>query len=174
MTVPPRCVVDTNVVATADGANDGVSVGCRTASAKALHQIMRHGHIFLDASDLIVAEYLKAVGLRSGQPEPGSAFVRWVIEHQWSAARVTRVPITPRPDGPTGFRELPAPAAGTAYDPADEKFLAVAAAHPDKPPILQSFDSKWWGWTESLAACGVTIHFLCAEEITAKYHEKMG
>jgi hypothetical protein len=76
--------------------------------------------------------------------------------------------------GPTGFQELPAPTGGTTYDPSDEKFLAVAVAHPDRPPVLQAFDSKWWGWKDSLKTCGVTVHFLCPDEIKAKYEEKMG
>ena len=42
-------------------------------------------------------------------------------------------------------------------------------AHPEKPPVLQSFDSKWWGWQDSLKKNGVSVHFLCPDEIKAKY-----
>src|SRR5699024_9353599 len=118
----------------------------------------------------ILAEYLGAVG--PGQPEAGGAFVRWLLQNQWAVSRVTHVPITPRTAAATGFHELPAPLPGVTYDPSDEKFLAVAAAHPEHSPVLQAFDSKWWGWQQSLAKCGVTIDFLCPE-IEAKYHEKM-
>lgn len=169
---PLQCVVDTNVVATAEGANGEAGPACRAASAEALQEVMAQGHLFVDASQLILDEYLTAVG--AGQPEAGGAFVRWVLQNLWRADRVTQVPITPRTDGTAGFVELPTPADGTTYDPADEKFLAVAAAHPDHPPILQAFDSKWWGWTQALAACGVSIHFLCPDEIKAKYDEKTG
>ncbi len=41
-------------------------------------------------------------------------------------------------------------------------------------PILQSLDSKWWGWRKALAAHGVSIHFLCRDEIAAKHNAKMG
>lgn len=169
---PRRCVVDTNVVGTAEGANPTAGASCRLASAQALQAVMKRGHLFIDDGGLIVAEYVGAVG--AGQPEAGGAFVKWVLQNQWVDARVTRVAVTPQTGAATGFRELPAPLAGTAYDPSDEKFLAVAAAHPERPPVLQSFDSKWWGWQESLHACGVTIHFLCPEEIEAKHQEKMG
>jgi hypothetical protein len=145
---------------------------CRLASAAALLAVMRQGHLFLDNAGLIVAEYLGAVG--TGQPEAGGAFVRWVLQNQWVEAKVSRVAVTPRTDALTTFRELPPPIAGTTYDPSDEKFLAVAAAHPERPPVLQALDSKWWGWQDSLRACGVTLHFLCPDEIKAKYHEKMG
>jgi hypothetical protein len=167
-----RCVVDTNVVATAEGANPAAGAACRLACAEALYAVMQRGHLFLDTAGSIVAEYVDAVG--GGQPEAGGAFVRWVLQNQWRAASVTHVRVTPRTGAATGFEELPAPTDGTTYDPSDEKFLAVAAAHPDRPPILQAFDSKWWGWQNALKACGVTIHFLCPDEITAKHQEKMG
>ena len=169
---PVRCVVDTNVVATAEGANPIAGADCRSASAAALLAVMRRGHLFLDNAGLIVAEYLGAV--RAGQPEAGGAFVRWVLQNQWVEAKVSRVAVTPRTDAPTAFHELPPPIAGITYDRSDEKFLAVAAAHPERPPVLQALDSKWWGWQDSLRACGVTLYFLCPDEIKAKYHEKMG
>lgn len=169
---PVRCVIDTNVVATAEGVNPTAGAKCRLASVEALHAVMRHGHLFVDDAGLIVAEYLEVMG--TGQPEAGGAFVRWVLQNQWVAANVSRVAVTPRTGGPTGFHELPPPIAGTTYDPSDEKFLAVAAAHPERPSVLQAFDSKWWGWQDSLKACGVTIHFLCPDQIEAKYQEKMG
>ena len=170
--VPILCVVDTNVVATAEGLHDNASATCQRMSAEALQTMMAHGHLFLDAAGEIVDEYLDAVG--KGQPGAGGAFVRWVLRHEWAAARVSRVAITPRTGGPTGFVELPRPMSGVRYDPSDEKFLAVSAAHPDRPSVLQACDSKWWGWQKSLAACGVKIHFLCPDEIRTKHAKKMG
>lgn len=169
---PVRCVVDTNVVATAEGANPTAGATCRLASAEALQAVMKRGRLFVDNAGSIVAEYVGALG--TGQPEAGGAFVRWVLQNQWVEAKVSRVAVTPRTGAPTGFQELPPPAAGTTYDPSDEKFLAVAAAHPERPPVLQALDSKWWGWQDSLKACGVTVHFLCPGEIEAKYRKKMG
>lgn len=169
---PVRCVVDTNVIATAEGANPTAGVSCRIASAEALQEVMRQGHLFVDATGFILSEYLGAVG--TGQPEAGGAFVRWVLQNQWVESTVSRVVITQRTGAPTTFLELPPPTEGTTYDPSDEKFLAVAAAHPERPPVLQAFDSKWWGWQDSLKACGVRVHFLCPEEIQAKHAEKMG
>ncbi|MGE3345444.1 MAG: hypothetical protein AB7L71_18640 [Vicinamibacterales bacterium] len=169
---PVRCVVDTNVVATAEGGNPGAGANCRAASAEALAAVMKQGHLFIDDQEAILTEYLRVVS--PGQPEAGGAFVKWTLQNQWNDALVTRVPITPQTGGPTEYRELPAPTLGTTYDRSDQKFLAVAAAHGERPPVLQSFDSKWWGWQASLAACGVTVHFLCPREIAVKFEEKMG
>jgi len=59
------------------------------------------------------------------------------------------------------FVQPPHPPEGTIYDRSDRKFLAVAAAaHEEHPPILQSFDSKWWGWREAVDQVGISVHFL--------------
>jgi hypothetical protein len=81
--------------------------------------------------------------------------------------------ITPTADDDEDFVELPEPTHGTTYDRSDRKFLAVAAAHADRPPILQSFDSKWWGWTKALSKLGVRVHFLCEDDIAQKHAQKI-
>jgi hypothetical protein len=171
--VPLRCVVDTNVTTTANGANPGASAACVVASARALQAVMAKGHVFIDDGGRIVAEYRANLSAR-GQPGPGDAFLKWLLTHEWGGEKVTRVAITPAEHDAEDFAELPAPSDGTFYDRSDRKFLAVAAAHAEHPPILQSFDSKWWGWQAALAEIGVTIHFLCEDEIAEKYRQKMG
>jgi hypothetical protein len=171
--LPLHCVVDTNVATTANGVNHGAPSECVAASARALQEVMKSGHLFLDAGGLIVDEYRDNLNA-GGQPGPGDAFLKWVLRHEWAGERITRVAITPGSHDAEDFAELPKPPAGITYDRSDRKFLAVAAAHPDSPPILQSFDSKWWGWKAALSSAGVTIHFLCPEAIEAKHAEKMG
>lgn len=170
--VPLCCVIDTNVPATANGANDGASVSCAAASARALQAVMERGHVFVDAGGRIVDEYRANLDPR-GEPGPGDVFLKWLLTHEWGGRRVTRVAITARVGSDEDFEELRLPKGHPGFDPSDRKFLAVAAAHPRRPPILQSMDSKWWGWREALRSVGVTIHFLCPAEIEAKFHEKM-
>lgn len=166
-----RRVVDTNVPVTASGAHESASADCVAACARALHAVMR-GHLFIDDAGAIVAEY-RANLTSAGGPHPGAAFLKWVLTNEWNPARVTRVALTPAGDM-QGYQELPLPPDDVRYDPSDRVFLAVAAAHPEHPPVLQALDSKWWGWQKALEAAGVTIEFVCAEEIERKYHEKMG
>lgn len=173
MTPPDHCVVDTNVATTANGQNAGAPPDCAATSARALQHVMSHGHVYVDDAGTIVREY-RANLSGSGQPGPGDAFLKWVLTHEWAGVRVTRVSITPKADDSEDYEELPAPTDGTVYDRSDRKFLAVAAAHRRHPPILQSFDSKWWGWQTALAAIGVTVVFLCPAAIAAKHAERMG
>lgn len=170
---PKRCVVDTNVPVTANGANADASIQCVSASAKALQAVMTSGHVFIDDGGRIVTEYRHNLSAK-GQPGPGDAFLKWILTHEWGGQRVTQVSITPRKGGAEDFKELPSPPKGVRYDHSDRKFLAVSAAHPKHPPILQALDSKWWGWREALAQVGVSVYFVCEKEIAAKYTKKMG
>lgn len=172
--MPRQCVVDTNVVMVANGAHDAASEDCVASSARALHVLMTNGHVFVDDGGRIVDEYKGNLNAWARQPGPGNGFLRWILTHEWGGQKVTRVAITPKDEDPADFHELPTPPDGVHCDPSDRKFLAVSAAHPEHPAVLQSLDSKWWGWREALAAVGVTIHFLCPEEAAAKYAEKMG
>jgi len=165
-------VVDTNVAMTANGANAAARPECIASSAVALQAVMDRGHVFVDDRGLIRSEYVANLRAR-GQPGPGDAFLKWFLDHEWGETRVTRVLITPKLDDPLDFEELPLPPADVSYDPSDRMFLAVAAAHAEHPPILQSLDSKWWGWRQALAAVGVTIHFLCQDDIARMYRDKM-
>jgi len=51
------------------------------------------------------------------------------------------------------------------FDPSDRKFIAVANAHTEKPPILECADSKWLGWEKKLGAHGIRIEVLCRDEL---------
>lgn len=171
--VPLRCVVDTNVATTANGRNQGVPPDCVAASARALLNVIKKGHVFVDDGGLIVKEYRANLSAK-GEPGPGDVFLKWLLTHEWGQQRVTRVLITPKASDEQDFVELGTPPAGTTYDPSDRKFLAVSAASAEHPPILQSFDSKWWGWQEALKTINVRVCFLCPEAIAQKHCEKIG
>lgn len=173
MRVPLRCVVDTNVATTANAINPGAPQDCVAKSARALLEVMKAGHVFIDDAGLIVGEYRSNLNAK-GQPGPGDVFLKWLLTHEWGNEKVTRVTTTPKEEDPEDFEELPAAPEGTLYDRSDRKFLAVAAAHEEHPPILQSFDSKWWGWQSSLSEHQIKIHFLCKEEIARMHGKKMG
>lgn len=171
--IPMRCVVDTNVATTANGSNPGAPADCVAESARALAEVMTAGHVFVDEGGEIVKEY-RANLSAGGQPGPGDMFLKWLLTNEWGQKRVTRIAIKRR-GGPNDvdFEELPAFSDGTVVDASDRKFVAVAAASPEKPPLLQSFDSKWWGWQTAFAGVGLKIHYLCPKAIAKKYAEKM-
>lgn len=159
-------VVDTNVAIVA---NDVVlppndegrrPLDCIEACIDALSAITKGSdHLVLDELGFIFEEYRRCLSF-AGQPGPGDVFMKWVHERQWDPARCTRVEITP--DDGRVFVEFPDSPDLTGFHNDDRKFVAVAAAHPDHPVILQAVDWKWRDWADALAKEGLAVRFLCS------------
>ena len=165
-----RFVVDTNVPLIANG-KGSTTPACVIACTQQLQRLMSQGHLVIDDAWHILREYQKKLR-PSGQPGLGDAFLKWTLTYQSNPDRCTRVPITPLDGDSQLFKEFPADPGLSGFDPSDRKFVAAAAAAPGRVPILQGFDSKWWGFREALGACGVEVRFLCEEEIATKYEKK--
>lgn len=167
-------IVDTNVAITANRATDPdlppELIDCVSACVEAIISIKKGGGLVLDAGDEIFDEYRRNLSL-SGQPGQGDIFMKWVHDNRHSFPAEDLVPITPNGES---YEEFPDHPGLVDFDLSDRKFVAVANAHPAKPPILEATDSKWWGWKNALVEAGITVIFLCEDWIKAKYQEKMG
>lgn len=137
-----------------------------------VRSVMAKGHLIVDDSWRIVREYQNNVS--RGQPRAGSVFIKWAVRNHFNPSVCTRVKITPKVSNSEDYEEFPGDLALATFDPADRKFVAVAAAHPGKPQILQASDSKWWGAKDALAAAGLKVTFLCQEDIAATHRRKSG
>lgn len=172
---PKKCVVDTNVPMTANLAtksdqNSDAPDSCINECIIAINHITQKGVLVLDDNGEIFAEYLANLPLR-GQPGVGYAFMRWVHDNQWNIQKVDRIKV--KKNG-ASYDEFPDHEGLAQFDNSDRKFIAVANAHSDKPPILQATDSKWWGWKDALDEVGITVHFLSPDYVETKYMKKMG
>ena len=175
MSLPKKCLVDTNVPKTANLAtqpdpDSDVSDTCVLVCIEAVVHIIRKRGLVIDAGDEIFDEYRQQLSMK-GQPGVGDRFMKWVHDHRWDAAKVTQVQIARNGDS---YDEFPDHVGLKNFDPSDRKFVAVANAHSEKPPIMQATDSKWWGWKNALAGVGITVHFLCPDYTKAKHTEKIG
>jgi hypothetical protein len=177
MSLPKNCLVDTNVPIIANGAlkpdllPQGVDDSCVLACIDAIEHVIKKKALVIDSGDEIFDEYRNKLSLK-GQPGMGDLFLKWVHDHRYTLPDSQRVEIT-KNNG--GYDEFPSHAGLTDFDPSDCKFIAVANAHPQKPPILQASDSKWWGWSKALQDVGISVHFLCrsyAETTFAKKQKK--
>lgn len=173
--LPKKCLVDTNVPKTANLALDPATIppeltGCVLACVEAVDHVVKMRCLVMDAGDEIFDEYRKQLSMR-GQPGVGDRFMKWVHDNRWTLLDADRVTITK--DGQS-YVEFPDHHGLTQFDNADRKFIAVANAHPAKPPIIQATDSKWWGWKDALTEVGISVHFLCPDYVKAKHAEKMG
>jgi hypothetical protein len=174
MSLPKKCLVDTNVPKTANLATkpdpeSDVSDACVMACIEAIEHVTKKRGLIIDAGDEIFNEYRQQLSMK-GQPGMGDAFMKWVNDHRYKQEYCDRVAITKNGDS---YDEFPMHDGLNDFDRSDRKFVAVANAHSDKPPILQATDSKWWGWKDALAEVGITIRFLCPEYVETKYDEKM-
>lgn len=164
-------IVDTNVVLVANGQHQDVSPECVAACALRLQKIMKEGKIALDDQFLILLEYQNKTTPKANT-RPGDAFVKWALQNSANIGRVDCVQIIDHPE--RGFASFPDNADLMEFDPPDRKFVAVACAHPDKPPILQAADSKWLGWNAALNSHSVTVDFLCPDDIARFQENKSG
>lgn len=167
-----RRIVDTNVLATANRHHAGVPADCIAECATRLQEIMTNGQIVIDDGWRILGQYRTNV---SG-PGPGHAFLEWLYQNTANQERCTQVAITPKPGDKDDFHEVPSPLdlpEGDQIDPSDRMFLAVSAAHPDRPPIVQATDSKWIGWESALEAHAIEVEWVCREYVQTMYEKKM-
>ena len=81
--------------------------------------------------------------------------------------------ITPIDGSENEFEEFPDDPALNDFDPADRKFIAVACAHLERPPILQAVDSKWLDFHNAFRRNGVTVEFICKDDIQ-RLHRSTG
>lgn len=168
-------IVDTNVPKIANLSNDPDKisdelVNCVNNCVDAIDHVIKTMGLVIDSGDEIFDEYRQQLEM-SGRPGIGDRFMKWVHDNRWKLPEGNRVKITQT--GST-YAECPDILKTINFDKSDEKFVAVANAHPLKPPILQATDSKWWGWKEDLASVDINVYFLCPNYVQQKYEEKMG
>jgi hypothetical protein len=155
-------VVDTNVLLVANEKHPNVSPRCVIACVEALEKIRKSGCIVLDDGYEILCEYGQKTKPNTGN-QFGDAFLKWLFQNVGNSQHVVLVPILKHTD--RGYAEFPDDVRLHKFDHADRKFVAVAAAHPSRPPILQGTDSKWMLWSEGLSVHGIEVEFLCPGEV---------
>jgi hypothetical protein len=165
-------VVDTNVVLVANGQHPEVSPACVAECATRLEAITKGIEKFvLDYGRLIIQEYQNKTDHRTGK-RSGDAFVKWALRNTANPKHVDQVLLQEHAD--RSFESFPDERDLKKFDPSDRKFIAVACAHAHKPAILQATDSKWLDWAEPLKQHGITVEFICQDDIARFHTSKFG
>jgi hypothetical protein len=162
-------VVDTNVILVANGSHADVSPECIIECVDRLANLMKNGKVVIDDAHRILNEYQnKTTPIKNKRP--GDVFVMWLLRNAANTKHVERVTLTePAPDE---FDDFPDQTLQPAVDAPDRKFLATAGAHPQRPEVWQATDSKWLDWWQPLKAAGVTVEFLCGDDVCRFYAKK--
>jgi hypothetical protein len=164
-------VVDTNVPLVANGQHSDVSPECVAECALALQEIMRKGRIALDDSFRILTEYQNKTTPRKGN-RPGDAFIKWALRNNANPAKCDLVKLREHPK--RKFESFPDDNELEGFDLSDRVFVAVAAAHSEKPEIFQAADSKWLDWAIPLERHDIQVTFVCREDIERFHRKKFG
>ncbi len=164
-------IVDTNVAVVANGQSPQASPNCVDTCINRLERIIRgEEKLVLDDMWTILGEYIR--NLRSGgEPGAGDRFLLWLLRNKDTHCAL--VSITPINGSNNAFEEFPKDPALNDFDPADRKFIAVACAHLENPPILQAVDSKWLDFSSAFRRNGVTVEFICEDDIQ-RLHRSIG
>lgn len=164
-------MIDTNVLLVADRRHSEVSPECVIACVEHLHRAQKSYVVTVDDANRILREYQSKISIeRNEQPGVGTTFLKWLLQNQTNSGRVNKVPLT---ESKTNyFEEFPDIKFEPKFDRDDRKFVAVAHAHPAKPPIWQAVDSKWLDWWPSLLGVGVRVEFLCPSDVCGFYRHK--
>ncbi len=157
-------VIDTNVILVANGQHQDVNEPCVKSCATRLEGIKQNGRVAIDDGYRILKEYQNKTEPHAGR-RAGDIFLKWLLRNNANPQRCEQVRLVDHAE--RGFESFPDDDRLGSFDPPDRKFVAVAAAHPDKPVILQAVDSKWLAWSAALAASGVEVEFLCPADIAA-------
>ena len=163
-------IVDTNVVVVANGRSEQASFDCVDICGDRLEAIMRgEEKLVLDNRWVILREYMQ--NLRSNGADVGDRFLGWILANKDRLCDL--VPITPVDGAENEFEEFPDDPALNDFDPDDRKFIAIAIAHSERPPILQAVDSGWWDFRDAFRRNGVTVAFICEADIQRLHNSEM-
>ena len=149
-------VVDTNVAVVANGRDIHVDIACQMSCVQKITAVMRGEVVVLDDMGLIMNEYGNRLKF-GGAPGVGDSFFKYLFDNQHGSKRVRRVAVTRCSDEQRGFRELPE----NELDPADRKFLAVAAV--SGAVIVNATDSDWREQQVLTDSLGVEVEQLCPD-----------
>lgn len=164
-----KAVIDTNVLLVANGQHADVSPECVAECVQRLQSLQVQGITVIDDGYRILAEYQKKT--RVNPPKGvGDVFLKWLLRNAGNTHRVEAVQINETVEDQ--FAEFPDTTLQMRFDPPDRVFVAVANAHPEKPPIWQAADCKWLDWWPTLDVYGVVVRFICAADVCRFYQAK--
>lgn len=164
-----RVIVDTNVPLVANQRHAKVSPKCVMECINLIGSITRQQNKILVLDDVwhIVGEYKKKLN-EQGQPGVGDGFLKWVLTNYFNSQRCEQVSIQ-HDKVENRYSPFPGDDPDMAnFDLSDRKFVAVALAHPEHPPIYNATDTDWFDHQTPLAKHGVRVEFLCPDMMTAK------
>lgn len=111
--------------------------------------------LVLDMDYEIIREYRKRIPTNTAL---GKIFWRWFNTYIGQISLDDMVKLAKDSDG--NYIMFPLEDRTEAFDISDRKFVALARAHSEHPPIVEATDGKWLGFKDVFEEYGVHIEFL--------------
>jgi hypothetical protein len=163
-------IIDTNVPLIAQG-NSVFSADCEANCADFMDEVIAgRKTIVLDSAWHILGEYENNISTK-GPISYLKIYLKWLFNNMANPQRVKLVNI--HPDKDKVFEEVPQCISEIGFDKSDLKFVAVSVANRNLAPIVEAADSKWIGWEPALISEGISVAFLCRQELKLIYEKKM-
>jgi len=124
--------------------------------------------LVLDLDYEILKEYRNNVYKNSSM---GKIFFTWLNNYLGTILPEDCLKLEKNADGQ--YKDYPYDEATKDFDESDKKFVALANAHADKPPIIEAADGKWLGYEAAFAKYGIHIEFLDRNYAQRMYEQKI-
>lgn len=111
--------------------------------------------LVLDADYEISREYRNRISMDT---PVGKKFWRWFNSYQSRILAADFVKLEKDQEG--NYKMFPMEERTAEFDLSDRKFIALARAHLEHPPIIEAADGKWLGYKAVFEEYGVHIEFL--------------
>jgi Holliday junction resolvasome RuvABC ATP-dependent DNA helicase subunit len=163
-------IIDTNVPLVAQGSAIQMSDDCVINCVDFLEDLFTNKiKLVIDSDYHLIHEYENQ--MRKGtRLDYGNRFLKWIYSNQANTHKIKTVEINQLDE--YNFEEVPPSLIEIGFDNSDRKFIAVAIANNNQAPVAQAADSKWIGWEEALINEGISVYFLCKEELRNIYGNK--
>lgn len=158
-------VIDTNVLAVAEGMNPDASDACRAACTELLRCVQTGQIVAVDDAGLAISEYISVLK-RAKTSGIGSKLAVALARRQHDPRVCRKIAITPCDTPPGSFEEVPDGLRD--FDLDDHKWIAIANADDTRPQVFQALDGEWWDRQRDFVAHGIDVQFLCATDLLAR------
>ena len=124
--------------------------------------------LVLDVDYEIIREYRNNIDKSSNM---GILFLKWLDQYLGKIDMDDLLKL--KKDKSGEYESYPLDEETKDFDSSDKKFIALANLHPEKPPIIEGTDGKWWGYIAAFKKYGIRVYFLDEEYAQMVYQKKI-
>jgi len=154
-------IIDTNIIIAANGETDHLTKPEKDKCKQFIASLFNNSIISFDLQGEIFYEYFKYVN-RSGQPNIGDVFVKYLWDRQNNSNHCEKVDIERNKKGI--YKQFNKKEDLLDFDSNDQKFIAVHIGSKKNPVICNASDSDWENSKALLMKYNINVLEILKEE----------